>query len=331
MKAKLTVALVAAASLLLPVHALAAATPRGGPAGHQARMKVKQQLVLEGTNNFQVGVELVDGRKLTVTALNQGKGLGIEGVEYKLALRRRVAPGEIVAQLGHLGRIDVHFVPGPTKKKTKPPQGCSGEKAVTEEGHYVGVISFHGERGFTRVDATHAPGQILTEPLSKCSHPVHPVEQSRRDLVKKVGPKEAGAEGEEGEVAIVKLKSSGTKPATSFEASRIAVTKPNGHEVALATFLVTAKRHLGPIEEEGVAAILLAKGSSFLAPEPLDPTSDLVVEPPAPFTGSATYRQATTAPATWSGDLKIDLPGFGLVPLAGHRSKATATLKHGAG
>jgi hypothetical protein len=125
----------------------------------------------------------------------------------------------------------------------------------------------------------------------------------------------------------VKLQASGSSPETVFKASRVAVRgKKKGDNFALSNFSATAKRHLGPIMEEGIAAVLFAKGSTLQPAEPLQPTSDLVIEPPAPFTGSATYRQETPTQAHWSGDLKIDMPGFGILPLAGRGSQATATV-----
>jgi hypothetical protein len=318
--------LIAFALLLLPAAAQAA--PRGGGvARHPA--EATQQVRLKGTNGYEIGIEVLNGRRFKLSAVSVGKGLAIEGVEYKLPLRRPSAPREIVARLGHLGQVDVHFVPDSTKR-VKVPRGCDGAPGTDEKGHYVGVISFHGEAGFTRVDATRAQGEIFTEPARRCSHPVKPVEQpSRRDLAKKVVAGESKEGEEEGEVETLKLAASGTNPATSFEATRIGVTRKDGTKVALVNFLVTAKRRLGQIEEEGIAVILFAKGSSFLVPEPRDPKSDLVIQPPAPFTGSATFRQETPTRSHWSGNLKVDVPGFGLIPLAGSRSEAKATVKRG--
>jgi hypothetical protein len=313
---------VAVATLLIP-GAADAQSPGGNPISRQPRAQVSEQLALKGTNGYQVAVEVVDGRNLTLVAL-KAKGLDIEAAEYRLRLRREPGPDEIVAQLGQLGRIDVHFVPGKTKK-SKPPRGCSGGKTVTEEGHFVGFISFQGEQGYTQVDADHAQGAVITEPPRACSHPVQPGQQRRQDRLK-AGSSKAAEDEKGGEVETVTLRATTADPAVSLKASRVSGTEKNGTKIALASFLVTAKRRLGPIKEQSVLTVLFAGGATFLSPEPLEPTSELILEPPAPFTGSSTYRQETPTRADWSGNLKVALPGFGTVPLAGRSSEATATL-----
>jgi hypothetical protein len=50
------------------------------------------------------------------------------------------------------------------------------------------------------------------------------------------------------------------------------------------------------------------------------------VEPPAPFSGSASFERATKGRKTWTGDLSASFPGRAGVPLAG--PKFESVLSH---
>jgi hypothetical protein len=59
-----------------------------------------------------------------------------------------------------------------------------------------------------------------------------------------------------------------------------------------------------------------------LSPDPQRPTSEAVIHPDSPFSGSATFRRPPEGEPTWTGDLKVELPGLGLVRLAGKGTHA---------
>jgi hypothetical protein len=50
---------------------------------------------------------------------------------------------------------------------------------------------------------------------------------------------------------------------------------------------------------------------------PSGPLTAATVEPPAPFTGSAAFALTSPTSDTYSGDLAVELPGVGAVPLTG--------------
>jgi len=56
-----------------------------------------------------------------------------------------------------------------------------------------------------------------------------------------------------------------------------------------------------------------------------DPGKPKVAEltPPAPFEGSARFELTSPKTSTWSGDLAIELPGFGSTQLAGKSFEST--------
>jgi len=45
--------------------------------------------------------------------------------------------------------------------------------------------------------------------------------------------------------------------------------------------------------------------------------------PPAPFTGTAEYERLGPKKSSWTGDLAVKLPGFGLVALAGPKFRSS--------
>jgi hypothetical protein len=77
--------------------------------------------------------------------------------------------------------------------------------------------------------------------------------------------------------------------------------------------------------EPGFTAISSADGGSqgsFVSPEPGKPLSEAEVSPSAPFSGSANFEMTSPRHGEWSGDLAVELPGYGRVPLTGPKIAA---------
>lgn len=92
---------------------------------------------------------------------------------------------------------------------------------------------------------------------------------------------------------------------------------------ALTNILVVGARQRGRIKEKSAGGYIFGKGSAFLVPNRKKPASEGILNPPAPFSGSGTFRRHAKRAPTWTGDLKIELPGFGHVRLAGHGTHAS--------
>jgi hypothetical protein len=60
----------------------------------------------------------------------------------------------------------------------------------------------------------------------------------------------------------------------------------------------------------------------FVSPEPKEPLAAAEVSPSAPFSGSASFALTSPRQAEWSGDLAVDLPGYGRVALTGPKIRA---------
>jgi hypothetical protein len=328
MKAKATIALLAAtafAALLLPGAAIA----RTRPASRQTAPEVSAQFALQGTNGFQFGVSVTDRRLLTVGALKFGNVIQV--VTYKQPVHPRRGSDRIVAGLGKLGRIDVRFVPGKVHRE-KPPKGCHGPKTVVEQGHFVGVIAFHGETGFTEVHAHWVAGTITRTPAFRCPAPAAPpnLKKFERELeaLENEGATDEAKEAEEEEEAEIEALSVGLSAKArggqvTLSASKTAIRQKHGKGFAITSISVLGDRRLGRIEENSAAVYVFGKGSTFLVPNRKRPASEGILKPPAPFSGSGTFRRHPLKPPTWTGDLKVALPGFGQVRLAGPGTHAS--------
>jgi hypothetical protein len=64
--------------------------------------------------------------------------------------------------------------------------------------------------------------------------------------------------------------------------------------------------------------------STLLTPNQQEPLAEAVIEPPAPFSGSATFHLEGPKKASWTGNLAVELPGAGKVPLTGDEIYAGA-------
>ena len=87
--------------------------------------------------------------------------------------------------------------------------------------------------------------------------------------------------------------------------------------------------HRGRIDEKAEAIQLFDPGSAFKVPDLTHLTREAIIKPPAPFSGSATYRRESPREVSWVGDLSVNLPGFGEVPLAGRAATATVCADAG--
>lgn len=321
MRAKTIVAFpaaIAGAALLLPPGAASAG---GGPASRQIRPTVNQGLALRGTNGFQIEVTVKNRRRLTLAA--QRSHDMIEGASYALRVHPRRGSDDIVANLGKLGRIDVRFVPRKVKKE-RPPRDCRGGKFVTEEGHFVGLIVFRGEHGYTRVRAHRAFGAISRTPALNCRNTAAKSRKHarhEREVLEHTAERMENEEEEGIQADVLTAFAPGHR--LDLVASRVSNPTKKGKKLSLANVVVTGSRLRGRIKERSEVFDLLDRGSVFRVRDRRLPTEEAVLAPPAPFSGSATFRRHRAQPPSWNGDLKVDLPGFGPVRLAGHGVRAS--------
>jgi hypothetical protein len=288
-----------------------------GPARRVGKTRVTQELNLRGTNGYKLKVALTDRHRLGVQAIDTDFAhRTITTVAYGLPVHQRQGSDDIKARIGSLGRIDIRFVPERTKKAKSGSTQCAGGELTTEIGHYVGSISFRGEGGYTRAQAHRVAGTVETEAVGKCPPPkrVKAMEKEEAETVGKLEEEEAAKRNEEEGLTQVGVKARGGE--VVFTAARIE-SPAGGRKGSSASFVAVAQREHGPMREVSLVGIIAAKGSAFEVPDLQSPTAEAILSPPSPFSGSAIFHGESAQPGNWTGDLKVDLPGFGTVPLTG--------------
>jgi hypothetical protein len=288
-----------------------------GPARRTGKTRVTQELSLRGTNGYKLKVTLTNGHRLGVQAIDTDFAhRTIKTVAYGLPVHQRQGSDDIKARIGSLGRIDMRFVPERTKKAKPGSNQCAGGELTTEIGHYVGSISFHGEGGYTRGQAHRVAGSIETEAVGKCPPPkrVKAMEKEEAETVGKLEEEEAAKRNEEEGLTQVDAKARDGK--VVFTATRIEAAA-GGRKGSSVNFLAVGQRKRGLMREVSLVGLIEAKGSSFQVPDLQNPTDEATVSPSSPFSGSATFRGEMPQSGSWTGDLKVALPGFGTVPLTG--------------
>jgi hypothetical protein len=310
------------AVLLLVSGGAAAATK---PASRQTPPSIDQEIVEQGSNGFSISVGVHDRHRLELSATKIGRDLAVETATYEMPLRSPPGSTEIRARLGRLGRIDMRFLPEKVKKVPPPGPTCKGGKIVEEEGLWIGLLAFHGERGFTRVRVHSALGTVTKTPPLRCRREKPPnLKKLKRELEaleeQGAGAEESDAEIEEQPQAF-ELIAAAPRHRVALAASR-AVLGEGRKKASISSLAAAGSRRRGRIEETGSVLDLFAPGSYLRPANSLEPTAETIVKPPAPFSGSATYRTPPKGPPTWTGDLKVELPGFGIVRLAGKGTRA---------
>jgi hypothetical protein len=311
-----------AASLAATAVLLALAVPAGAPAAkpHRVTEPAATYSELEGRGSHGFRFTLWTGVPRETTSLWFTKGNPLRGFQDVLYYRRphggrsRSAVGRMNVRVGPLGHFRGHFVTTSTETQ-KPERGCTGDPTKVEKGYFVGSFVFHDERGYTTVDARRERGQITRRGATSC-----PAPKFGRHL--RFRPKHESRQ-ERGEFRLVALKDHvyvhairserpggplGTQ--VQFQAS-FSGEKVGGFEIDrdAATFAEES-----PVASESglpeVAAI-------FRTPDPTEPLTEAIIEPPAPFSGSGTFHLDDPKTASWTGDLAVNLPGYGTLPLTG--------------
>ncbi|HET7445019.1 MAG TPA: hypothetical protein VFJ57_10210 [Solirubrobacterales bacterium] len=200
-----------------------------------------------------------------------------------------VTEASIQSDLGELGEISVTF----QRSNRAAIFSCGKRKISFDSGEYEGRIEFHGEEGYTSVEATTAPGNFDFWGAGFCE-----------------GSWESGGSPEHARGAELFVRNPGLGPELSVRKSR-----PGAAVLILAwdsefTNGILIEREIG----------LWMPGSDFTFDRRLRTAT---VRPPAPFAGSAQFDLTKKAGQRWSGDLMVDLPGRMGVPLTGPLLRAT--------
>lgn len=267
--------------------------------------------------SFQAHLPKSHGFSLQLLASNSGEVqlLGRKrSVTVSYSTQGRVTGDRIRARFARFGAIDLRFKGGAPKPGTRA-SGCKGKAPLVRKGVLTGELRLRGKRGSIMV-ASHRARASST--------------RSFRLVCKESGGSGAGVAGG----LLRDQLEAKVEPEEELMVDALNAVAFTGHR--LISF--TAIRLSGPIpaalvvnalvvERLGRVSVveLVAPRSGIAAvsfsPEGTEPET-VTAAPPSPFAGKATYSHTAGSPATWTGSLRVRLPGSGWVHLTGDAFEA---------
>ncbi|MDQ2630940.1 MAG: hypothetical protein M3Y75_08205 [Actinomycetota bacterium] len=246
-------------------------------------------IAVVGVNTKSVGITVSD-------FTFQKTGASSSSATY--SVRGRVTGERIEGRLGSRGRVSVRFEPTepPEAEETSP--GCKGKPSTWQNGRFTGAIRFEGENGFARAHVSAAEGFVIRSPRLVCKRPAG--EADRRSF------KNPSATS----LSAVSSRYPRAPWFSVFEEKFGGAFIDEDAEYNAAT---TEKRRGMTIYRS--VNVRTSPDTFAVAPLGSSPVT-ATVEPPAPFSGTATYEKRADGAISWSGDLAVELPGRGELPLA---------------
>jgi hypothetical protein len=282
-------------ALLAPLAVIAVLL---GPAAPRAAAETHLQMSLPGSNGYRLTIFATPDAPVALE-LTRKAAKGVRYATYRVG--GSITPRGIEANFGRFGRISVSFQP--KRPGRRPPSDCGGRELIRERGTFVGTIRFRGEQGFSSVSATRAKG-MASYFCPRTSRP-------RRDPLRRTGLLASPASYE---ISLVAEAERGRQE-MMLESETLATLRADG-TLADPTALVSVE-----LEEEQGRISIERTAIVFATPPTTSPlgttptTASMTL--PHPFSGTGFYREEAGAPASWTGDLQVDLPGAEDQPLVG--------------
>ena len=250
--------------------------------------------VLRSSNGYGITFYVLAGRKGSEPHAFIFVGRKGRSVVY-------VAPASLTtdsleADLGELGRVAVTFHPtGGTRQQRS---ACGGKPVTFASGYYEGTIAFHGEEGYTEVEATRARGDASIINI------VCPGKSTSGR-----GPGLPGAE-----LSVRPKKHRRTRPS---------LTVVENDPRAPVQLEVNLSERRNEIEIERSIRVKAPRTAFHYSSKLRTAT----LRPPRPFSGRASFRRGRRT-GRWMGDLTVDLPGRSGVRLTGRDLRASLFRAH---
>jgi hypothetical protein len=265
------------------------------------------------SSDMQVQLRGSSGYGISISADGGYVFLAVQGhhamVQY--FARGAAGKGRIKARFGSLGGVALRFHPrGKAHLQKEAESDCSGGDSLIQPGMFVGKLDFEGEQGYTRIHANRIKGTVT---------------HTKRQVCKTRGSEEGLLPSLKGTILSAVADENGI----SFNASRIeSKSKPGLSGSAFSATVVESPqpgfsvfRSIQTTAKDPAGFSVVTSHGRF---------DEATVTPPAPFSGSASYRRAVGKKSeTWVGSLAGDFPGLGMVSLAGPRFCAEGVLLNG--
>jgi hypothetical protein len=251
--------------------------------------------VLRSSNGYGIAFYVLGGRK--------GSGphaliiVGQKGRSVLYVAPATFTTDSLEVDLGELGRVAVAFHP---TGATRPQRSACGGKPVSfASGYYEGTIAFHGEEGYTEVEATRARGDASIINI------VCPGKSTSGR-----GPGLPGAE-----LRVRPKKRPRTRPS-------LTVVENDPRAPVQLEVNVSERRNEIAIER---SIRVKAPRTAFHYSSKLRTAT---LRPPRPFSGWASFRRTGRRTGRWMGNLTVDLPGRSGVRLTGRDLRASLFRAH---
>jgi hypothetical protein len=199
----------------------------------------------------------------------------------------QVTETTVSADLGKLGSIDLHFVPG--GKPRSEGSGCDSPPVEIESGFYEGRFDFRGEEGYAEAHSTRARGEARLQIGLVCGGG---------------GLSEGSGGHAPGAQLTMQRRLDGGR--LRFEATKNSPTRPSRFRASI------EERREGLEIERGVEASAGPGAFDFDVPN-----QSALLKPPKPFTGSARFEGRKGQTGRLKGSLVVDFPGRSGVSLSG--------------
>jgi len=248
----------------------------------------KSQFAISGSRGFRITV-VRTGRRVELVA-SKGNSAATYVVHSS-----PTPDADIDVRFPGMGLISTHFEPtGPTYRT---PAICGGRPSISQGGVFRGTIKFRGERGFTHVNTDSARGSFFREPKESCKGKSHSGQSSKPGYSLTTRAKVPG-----GLLAFIASKS-----------------PPNSELAGFTGYFAIELKHRHGMRVSRVASASSRSGAGFEMSGPANRPESATVSPSAPFSGTASFSSTSATTAQWTGDLAVELPGAGIVSLAGPR------------
>jgi hypothetical protein len=255
------------------------------------------ELTVKGTQDFKVTI----ARSPRYVELNASNG----DTAAIYIVRAAKGPMDIIeARFPGLGRVSLRFHPRGDAEHESPFFPCKGRGSIKQNGVFRGVIRFRGEEGFTRVAATRASGFLYRSFRQVCKG------GSDSRLTSPLGYSLAARERSPGRLVRFSAFRATEDPFIDGHTHHFAHAQERRDGMRIARVAVTTEVSPSTFAVEGLGA----------------PPRSATVAPPSPFSGTASFDAPSSGPVEWRGTLAVELPGLGVVPLAGPSFEAELCL-----
>lgn len=251
------------------------------------------QFVIEATRTMEAHVRGSKGFGISLFGSGSNVDLTVKGHNASVSydVRGRSSGEQLKGRFGQLGHMSLRFHPRQKAHFVPEPAGnCKGGGKFVEPGIFAGRLEFEGEQGYTKVQATRVRGTVTRSLKETCSG--------------SSGGGEGGpptkftflrADSNDGNTSFAAWKfESKAQPAIDasiFSASLFDI-RPHG---------MTIIRSIQSDGNAGTFDVTRAHGVVVSAE----------VNPPAPFSGSATFRSSVQAPSeSWTGSSRAISRGW---------------------